>query len=191
MQEQMLLSGPLEATNEAYSISKIAGLKLCQAIRRQYGRNFIAAIPTNIFGPHDDFHLDNAHVVGALVNRIHRARREGQPEVVVWGSGSPRREFLYCDDLADACLFLMEHYAEEEPINIGYGSDLSIRELAEAIKQVIGYTGTLRFDTSKPDGMPFKSLDCSRLTSLGWRPSIPFLEGLRRTYGWYLESGAN
>lgn len=191
MQERMLLTGPLEATNEAYSISKIAGLKLCQAMRRQYGKNFIAAIPTNIFGPYDDFDLDKAHVVGALMNRIHRAHRDGQPEVVVWGSGLPRREFLYCDDLADACLFLMEHYAEDEPMNIGYGSDLSIRELAEAIKQVVSYSGSIRFDTGKPDGMPFKSLDCSRLTNLGWRASLPFLEGLRRTYRWYLDTVVN
>jgi GDP-L-fucose synthase len=191
MQERMLLTGPLEPTNEAYSVSKIAGLKLCQAIRRQYGRNFIAAVPTNIFGPQDDFHLDNAHVVGALMNRIHRAQCEGQPEVVVWGSGSPRREFLYSDNLADACLFLMNHYMEEAPINIGFGTDLTIRDLAEAIKQVVGYAGALHFDTSKPDGMPLKSLDCSLLTKLGWQPSIPFLEGLRRTYQWYVEFSAD
>lgn len=189
MREGLLLTGLLELTNEPYSVSKLAGLKLCGAIHRQHGRRFIAAIPTNIFGPHDDFDPETAHVVGALMHRIHQAHQEGHGEVVVWGSGSPRREFLYCDDLADACLFLMEHYSGDEPINVGYGGDVSIRELAEAIKEVVGYQGIMRFDASKPDGAPCKSLDCSRLTKLGWQSSIPFREGLRRTYRWYVECG--
>lgn len=187
MQETMLLTGPLEPTNEAYSIGKIAGLKLCQALRCQHGKDFIAAIPTNIYGPHDDCDPDRAHVIAGLMTRIHRAHQEGQAEVVVWGTGTPRREFLYCDDLAAACLFLMEHYSSAEPINIGASDDLSIRELAEAIKEVVGYTGALRFDANKPDGMPRKALDCRRLTEMGWQPSMPFQEGLRRTYQWYIE----
>jgi GDP-L-fucose synthase len=186
MEEGMLLSGPLEPTNEPYSIGKIAGLKLCQAIHRQYSREFIAAIPTNIYGPQDDFNPENAHVVGALLQRIHEAKTEGLPEVVIWGTGNPRREFIHSDDLAEACLFIMDRYTSHEPVNIGSGTDLSIRELAETIRDVVGYGGKLRFDTTKPDGMPRKSLDCRRLTELGWRAEIPFRDGLRRTYEWYL-----
>jgi GDP-L-fucose synthase len=185
MQEGMLLTGPFEPTNEAYSVAKLAGLKLCQAIHQQHQRAFVAAIPTNIYGPQDDFDPDNAHVVAALLTKLHRARENTSPEVVLWGSGQPRREFLYCDDLGDACVFVMERYEGREPVNIGYGSDISIRELAEQIKAILDYRGEVRFDTSKPDGMPRKALDCQRMTELGWRPRVRFAEGLRRTCDWY------
>lgn len=184
-QEQMLLSGPLEPTNQAYAIGKLAGLHLCQAIHRQYGRRFIGAIPTNLYGPHDDFDPNNAHVVGALIHKIETARRTRAPVVELWGTGTPRREFLYSGDFGAACVFLMEHYESAEPINIASGEDVSIRELAELIADSLGYEGKLRFDASKPDGMPRKSLDGTRLQALGWKPAVTLVEGLQRTCEWY------
>jgi GDP-L-fucose synthase len=185
MQERMLLSGPFESTNEAYSTAKLAGVKACQAIRDQHRRSFVAAIPTNIYGPHDDFDPDNAHVVAAMIHKLTVARDTAQREVVLWGTGQPRREFLFSDDLGCASVFLMEKYDDREPINIGFGDDLSIRELAEEIKRAIGYTGAIKFDTSRPDGMPRKWLDSSRLLEMGWRPSLTLAEGLRVTCEWY------
>jgi GDP-L-fucose synthase len=185
MEERMLLTGPFEPTNEAYSVAKLAGLKLCQAIHNQYGRSFIAAIPTNVYGPHDEFDPDNAHVIGALIHRISAAKREGRRQVDIWGSGRPRREFLYSDDLGEACVFLMERYDGAEPVNVAGGSDVSIRELAEQIRDALDYRGELKFDTSKPDGMPNKSLDGRRMAEIGWRPTVPFADGLRRTCAWY------
>jgi GDP-L-fucose synthase len=189
MQERMLLTGPFETTNEAYSTAKLAGLKLCQAIRDQYRLSFIVAIPTNIYGPHDDFDPDNAHVVAALIHKLSAARETGQSEVVLWGTGQARREFLFSDDLGRACVFLMEKYDERDPINIGFGDDLSIRELAEKIKRAVGYTGAIRFDATRPDGMPRKWLDSSRLLEMGWCPSVGLVEGLRATCDWYARHG--
>lgn len=188
MGEEALLTGPLEPTNEAYAVAKIAGLKLCQAFRQQYGANFISGIPANAFGPCDDFGLEDSHVIAALIRKMHEAKTQGKASVDVWGSGSPRREFIYVDDLADACLFLMGAYDAPQPINIGSGSDLSIRELAELIRQVVAYPGRLEFDTSKPDGMPVKLLDSSRLSALGWRSKTPMLSALSDTYAWFLRS---
>jgi GDP-L-fucose synthase len=185
MQEPALLTGPLETTNEAYSTAKLAGLKLCQAIRDQYRRSFIVAIPTNIYGPYDDFDPDNAHVVGALILKLSAAQEAGQREVVLWGTGLARREFLFSDDLGRACVFLMEKYDERDPINIGFGDDLSIRELADQIKHAVDYSGTIRFDATRPDGMPRKRLDSSRLRAMGWRPSVVLAAGLQTTCEWY------
>lgn len=190
IREESLLSGPFEPTNEAYSTAKLAAMKLCQAIRDQYRRSFITAIPTNIYGPYDDFDPDNAHVVAALIRKFRDARETGQPTVTLWGTGTARREFLYSDDLGRACVFLMENYDERVPINIGYGSDLTIRELATHIQQAVGYRGDVRFDAAKPDGMPRKWLDASRLTALGWRPEVELPEGLRRTVAWYEQTVA-
>lgn len=185
MAETMLLTGPLEPTSAAYAVGKLAGLHLCQAIHRQYGRRFISAIPTNVYGPHDEFDPDNAHVVGALIRKISDARAAGAAAVCLWGTGTPRREFVYCDDFAAACVFLMEHYDGAEPVNIASNEDVSIRELAELIADILGYDGAIRFDSSKPDGMPRKALAGSRLTALGWRPRVGFRDGLRRTCDWY------
>jgi GDP-L-fucose synthase len=190
IREESLLTGPLEPTNEWYAIAKIAGLKLCQAYRRQHGFDAIAAMPTNLYGPGDNFSLLDSHVLPALLRRFHDAQASGTPEVVVWGSGTPRREFLHVDDLADALLFLMERYADEAPVNVGWGEDLTIRELATLVARVVGYAGRLSFDTSKPDGTPRKLLDVSRLQGLGWRPTIRLEEGLRQTYAWFLENQA-
>ena len=184
--EEQLLTGPLEPTNEWYAIAKIAGIKLCQAYRKQYGSDFISAMPTNLYGPGDNFDLDSSHVLPALIRRFHEARIAGRREVVLWGTGSPRREFLHVDDLADACLFLMEHYSEEGHINVGTGVDLPIRELAEKIRDVVHPDAELVFDTSKPDGMMRKVLDTSKLQALGWKPSITLDEGIRSTYEWFL-----
>ena len=178
IKEESLLTGPLEPTNEWYAIAKIAGLKLCQAYRRQHGFDAIAAMPTNLYGPGDNFSLLDSHVLPALLRRFHEAKVNGAPEVVVWGSGTPRREFLHVDDLADALLFLMERYADEAPVNVGWGEDLTIRELATMVARVVGYEGRLSFDTSKPDGTPRKLLDVNRLQALGWRPTIRLEEGL-------------
>lgn len=186
MREEMLLTGPLEATSEAYAMGKLAGLQLGQAIRRQYGCRFISAIPTNIYGPGDCFDPDNAHVVGALIHKIAAACREGAPEVELWGTGSPLREFLYRDDFGAACVFLMERYEDVEPINIASGESIAIRDLARLIGAILGYAGTLRFDASKPDGAPHKSLDGSRLQALGWKPAIGLADGLRQSCEWYL-----
>lgn len=187
MKEEHLLTGLLEPTNEPYAIAKIAGIKLCEAYRRQYGANFISAMPTNLYGQNDNFDLTQSHVLPALIRKFHDAKVEGKPEVTIWGTGNPRREFLHVDDLADACVFLMDHYDELGHINVGTGEDLSIRELADAVKQVIHPGATLRFDTSKPDGPPRKLLDVSRLHALGWRHRIPLHEGLASTYEWFLQ----
>jgi len=188
IREEALLTGPLEPTNEAYAVAKIAGIKLCQAYRRQYGCDFVSAMPTNLYGPGDNFSLEDSHVLPALVRRFHDAKLAGSGEVVVWGSGSPRREFLHVDDLADACVFLMEHYDGEEHVNVGTGEDISIRELAELVRDLVAPGMTIRFDTTKPDGMPRKLLDVSRLRALGWRHRIGLREGVESTYRWFLDN---
>lgn len=190
MKEEHLLTGPLEPTNEAYAVAKIAGIKMCQAYRRQYGFNAISLMPTNLYGPGDNFDLQTSHVLPALIRKFHEAKEEGRKEVVVWGTGTPRREFLHVDDLADAALFLMKHYESEEIINVGVGEDISIRELAELIARIVGFEGEIVYDTTKPDGTPRKLLDTSRLFAHGWRPKIPLEEGIRQTYRWFLEHRA-
>ncbi len=182
LKEEYLLTGVLETTNEPYAIAKIAGIKLCDAYRSQYGCNYISVMPTNLYGPNDNYDLKNSHVLPALLRKFHEAKQTGAKEVMVWGSGKPRREFLHADDMADACLFLMENYNEEGIMNIGVGKDLSIAELAETIKHITGFTGTIRWDSSKPDGTPQKLLDVSKLTELGWRPKIDFIQGVRSVY---------
>jgi GDP-L-fucose synthase len=186
MTEELLLTGALEPTNEAYAIAKIAGIKLCQAYRTQYGDDFISAMPTNLYGPNDNFDLTSSHVLPALIRKFHEAKVAGTREVVIWGSGSPRREFLHVDDLADACVFLMEHYSEAKHVNIGTGEDMSIRELAGLVRDIVHPDARLAFDTSKPDGMPRKLLDVSRLHALGWRHRIGLADGIRSTYEWFL-----
>ncbi|MEI9997265.1 MAG: GDP-L-fucose synthase [Rhizomicrobium sp.] len=183
--EDALLTGPLEPTNEWYAIAKIAGIKLCAAYRRQYGCDFVSVMPTNLYGPGDNFDPEGSHVVPGLMRRMHDAKNRGLPEIVVWGTGTPRRELLHVDDMADACVHLMRHYSDERHINIGTGEDVSIRELAETVKAVVGYEGALAFDASRPDGTPRKLLDVSRLTEQGWRAHIPLADGLRSTYGWF------
>lgn len=186
IREDSLLTGALEETNDAYAIAKIAGIMQVQASRRQYGRHWISAMPTNLYGPGDNFHPDNSHVLPALMRRIHEAKQSNEPEVVIWGSGTPRREFLHVDDLASALVFLLEHYDSPETINVGVGEDVSIRELAETIARVVGYQGKLTQDVSKPDGTPRKLLDVSRLTSLGWKAQIELEHGIKETYEWFL-----
>ena len=188
MSEEQLLTGALEPTNEAYAIAKIAGIKLCEAYRRQYGDDFISAMPTNLYGPNDNFDLVSSHVLPALIRKFHDAKTAGQADVVIWGSGTPRREFLHVDDLADACVFLMERYDGAQHINVGTGEDLSVRELAEAIRDIVHPRAVLRFDPSKPDGMPRKLLDVSRLHALGWRHQIGLRDGIRSTYEWFLQN---
>jgi GDP-L-fucose synthase len=184
--ESSLLSGPLESTNEWYAIAKIAGIKMCEAYRRQYGFNAISVMPSNLYGPEDNFDLLSSHVLPALLRKFHEATVEGSPTVDVWGTGTPRREFLHVDDLADACLFLMRRYDEAGWLNIGWGRDQTIAELARVIASVVGFKGDIRFDTSRPDGTPRKLLDTSRLGALGWTPRIELEAGLRSTYEWYL-----
>jgi len=191
MTENALLAGPLEPTNEFYAVAKIAGIKLCQAYRRQYGCDFISAMPTNLYGPNDNFDLTSSHVLPALIRKFHDAKLEGTAEVSVWGSGRPRREFLHVDDLASACVFLMRNYDEEPHINVGTGEDLSIRDLAEMIRDVVYPQARIVFDSSRPDGPPRKLLDISRLRSLGWSPSIPLRAGIESTYRWFLEHQAD
>jgi GDP-L-fucose synthase len=188
IREEYLLTGPLEPTNEWYAVAKIAGIKLCQAYNLQYGTRFISAMPTNLYGPGDNFDLDSSHVLPALLRKFHEAKEASAAEVTVWGSGTPKREFMHVDDLADACVYLMENYESSEIINVGTGVDVSIRELAELIGEVVGYGGRIVFDASKPDGTPRKLLDVTRLTEAGWRASISLREGVEATYGWYLES---
>jgi GDP-L-fucose synthase len=185
MTEEQLLTGALEPTNESYAIAKIAGIKLCQAYRTQYGDDFISAMPTNLYGPNDNFDLASSHVLPALIRKFHDAKLAGAREVTIWGTGSPRREFLHVDDLADACAFLMEHYDEASHINVGTGEDLSVRELAEMVRSIVYPEATLTFDASKPDGMPRKLLDVSRLHTLGWRHRIPLRDGIVSTYEWF------
>ncbi|HLW76169.1 MAG TPA: GDP-L-fucose synthase, partial [Bryobacteraceae bacterium] len=187
IREDYLLTGSLEPTNEAYAIAKIAGIKLCQAYRRQFGFRAICLMPTNLYGPGDNFDLENSHVLPALVRKFHEAAAAGAKPVTIWGTGSPRREFLHVDDLADACLFLMLNYDSAEIVNVGTGVDVTIAELAEMIQRVTGFKGELRFDTSKPDGTPRKLLDVSKLRALGWSAKIPLEKGVEETCAWYRE----
>ena len=185
IREEELLTGELEPTNEAYALAKISGLKLVQAYRKQYGRNWISVMPTNLYGPEDNFDAETSHVLPALVARFHAAKESELSTVQVWGTGTPRREFLHVDDLADACLFLLENYNGDIPLNIGFGEDVSIRELTELVAEVVGYKGAIGWDTTKPDGTPRKWLDSSRLREQGWKPKISLREGLESTYKWY------
>ncbi len=182
LKEEYLLAGPLEPTNEPYAIAKIAGIKMCESYRRQYGCNFIAAMPTNLYGPNDNYDLNNSHVLPALIRKMHEAKMSNAASVEIWGSGSPLREFLHVDDLASACLFLMQHYNDELFVNVGFGSDLSIRELAEKVKAAVGFEGDLVFNTEKPDGTPKKLMDSGRILSMGWKPKIGLDEGIKATY---------
>ncbi|WP_457617848.1 GDP-L-fucose synthase [Lutibacter sp.] len=189
--EQSLLTGELEATNQWYAIAKIAGIKMCQAYRQQYGFDAIAVMPTNLYGSYDNFSLENAHVLPALIRKFHNAKQQQNDKVEIWGTGKPRREFLYVDDLADACIYLMECYSNEEIVNIGVGKDISIKELAELIQDIIGFKGELIFNSDKPDGTPRKLLDVSYLHSQGWQAKIELEEGIRQTYQWFLENSNN
>ena len=188
--ETELLGGYLEPTNEAYAIAKIAGIKLCQAYAKQHGKRFISAMPTNLYGPGDNFDLNNSHVLPALMRKVHEAKLRNDSEVVVWGTGTPRREFLHVDDLANGCRFLLENYDGIDLVNVGYGDDVTIRELAETICEVVGFGGALKFDTTKPDGTPRKLMDSSRLRAMGWTPSIALRDGIQSTYEWYLQQPA-
>jgi GDP-L-fucose synthase len=188
IREDALLTGPLEPTNQWYAIAKIAGIMLCLAYRKQYRCDFISAMPTNVFGPADNFDLESSHVVPALIAKAHAAKAAGSADIVVWGSGTPLREFVYVDDLADALVFLMKHYSGDEHVNIGVGEDITIRELAETIVRVVGVEGQLRFDAEMPDGTPRKFLDSNKLLDMGWKPKTNLEEGLRRSYAWYLEN---
>ncbi|MCX6291814.1 MAG: GDP-L-fucose synthase [Bacteroidetes bacterium] len=187
LKEESLLSGFLESTNEPYAIAKIAGIKLCESYRRQYQCNFISAMPTNLYGPNDNYDLENSHVLPALIRKFHEAKISGKKEVEVWGSGKPLREFLHVDDLAEACFFLMQHYNDECFVNVGYGSDLSIRELAEIVKDVTGFDGKIIFNISRPDGTPKKLMDSSRILGLGWKPQTGLREGITSTYQFFLK----
>lgn len=191
IKEEYLLTGPLEPTNEWYAIAKIAGVKMCQAYRREFGFNAISLMPTNLYGPGDNFDLQNSHVLPALIRRFHDAKVRGDESVTVWGTGTPRREFLHVDDLADAVLYLLQNYDSEPIVNIGWGQDVTICELAELCMSVVGYSGRLIFDTTKPDGTPRKLLDVTRLTGLGWQPRIQLKNGIERTYGWFKEHFAD
>jgi GDP-L-fucose synthase len=190
LKEEYLLTGPLEPTNEWYAVAKIAGIKLCQAYRRQYGCHFIAAMPTNLYGPGDNFDLENSHVLPALLRKFHAAKQNSESTVTLWGSGNPLREFLHVDDLADACLFLLENYDSEEIVNIGVGEDLSIAELAAIVSDVVGFAGETEYDSSKPDGTPRKLVDVSKINDLGWRAKTGLREGVAQTYQWFLENQA-
>jgi GDP-L-fucose synthase len=188
MKEEHLLTGELEPTNEPYAIAKIAGIKMCQSYNRQYGTKYISAMPTNLYGPNDNFDLHTSHVMPALIRKFHEAKESNTPFVEVWGTGTPKREFLYSDDLADACVFLMNEYEDNEIVNIGVGNDISIKELAESIKQVVGFEGEIKFDTTKPDGTPRKLVDVTKLNSLGWEAGTSLEEGLEKAYQWFLEN---
>ena len=188
IKEEHLLTGSLEPTNEFYALAKIAGIKLCQAYHQQYGTSFICAMPTNLYGPGDHYDLQTSHVLPALIRRFHEAKANGAEEVVLWGTGSPRREFLFVDDLAEACLFLLDNYEDSQFINIGTGEGLTIRELAEIVARIVGFEGRLAFDPSKPDGTPRKLLDVSRIQALGWKAKTPLEEGIKRAYRWFLEN---
>jgi GDP-L-fucose synthase len=188
--ETAMLNGPLESTNEAYAIAKIAGVKLCQAFSREYEANFISVMPTNLYGPNDNFDLETSHVLAALLRKAHEAKSRKARQLVVWGSGKPRREFLHVDDLASACLFLLEKYDSPEIVNIGCGEDISIRELAELICDVVGFDGELAWDATKPDGTPRKLLDITKLRALGWQPRIPLRQGIAQTYDWFVKNVA-
>jgi GDP-L-fucose synthase len=186
--ESALLTGPLEPTNDAYALAKIAGIKLCQSYARQYGKNFISGMPTNLYGPHDNYDLHNSHVLPAFIRKVHEAKKSGAKTITVWGTGTPRREFLHTTDLAEACLFLLEHYNEPDLVNIGCGEDVTIRELAETVCDVLGFNGSLEFDASKPDGTPRKLLDISKIKSLGWSPKISLRDGIADAYRWFCEN---
>jgi GDP-L-fucose synthase len=186
MSEDELLTGPLEPTNEWYAVAKIAGIKLCQAYRRQYGLDFISAMPTNLYGPGDNYHPDNSHVVAALIRRVHQSKQDGAPAVNVWGTGTPRREFLFIDDLADACLFILERYSGESHLNVGSGQEVTIADFAKLVAEIVDYKGKLVFDTSRPDGTPRKLLDSSRLIEMGWQPRTSLRDGLELTYSEFL-----
>jgi GDP-L-fucose synthase len=188
MKEDYLLSGKLESTNEGYAVSKITGLKLCEHYNKQYGTNFISAMPTNLYGPNDNFDLETSHVLPALIRKFHEAKVNDEDEVVIWGTGKPRREFLHVDDLADALLFLMNNYNGDQFVNVGVGKDISILELAELIKDIVGFEGEIVNDTSKPDGTPRKLLDVSRLSEIGWEANIGLREGIKNTYKWFKEN---
>ena len=190
MPEDSLLTGPLEPTNEWYAIAKIAGIKMCQAYRKQYGFDAISVMPTNLYGPHDNFDLETSHVLPALMRKFDEAKQGNAEQVTVWGTGTPRREFLHVDDLADACVYLMQNYSSDEIVNVGWGKDLSIAELAETIREVVGFEGEIVFDRDKPDGTPRKLLNTSRLTALGWQPTIPLKQGVTDTYSWYRSQSA-
>ena len=187
LKEEYVLTGPLEPTNEPYAIAKIAAIKLCESYRRQYGCNFVSVMPTNLYGPGDNFDPETSHVLPALIRRIHEAKARGDSTVTIWGTGSPRREFLHVDDVADACCFLMEEYDEEPFVNVGWGTDLEIREVAALIRDVVGFQGETVYDTTKPDGTPRKLMDTSRLQALGWNPKISLQDGLASTYDWFLQ----
>ena len=191
IKEDYLLTGELEKTNEAYALAKISGLKLVQAYRHQYGHSWISAMPTNMYGPGDNFDLENSHVLPALIRKFHDAKVRGDSSVSLWGTGSPKREFLYSDDLGRACLFLLENYDDDVAINVGFGEDISIIELAELIKSIVGFQGGIEWDSSKPDGSPRKLLDVSRMKALGWSPSVNLGEGIALTYEWFSKKGAN
>ena len=188
IRESSLMTGPLEPTNQAYAMAKISGIFYIDAFRTQYGKRWISAMPTNLYGPNDNFDLETSHVLPAFIRRFHEAKRDGAAKVTVWGTGSPRREFLHVDDLADACLMLIDAYDSAETINIGWGDDLPIKELAETVASVIGFEGEIEWDTSKPDGMPRKLLDTSRINALGWRPTITLRDGVASTYDWYVNN---
>lgn len=191
LREEYLLTGELEVTNEAYAIAKIAGIRLCKHYNQQYGTNFMSVMPTNLYGPNDNFDLERSHVMPALIRKFHEAKVNGQTEVTIWGTGTPKREFLHVDDMADACVHLMENYNASEIgefVNIGVGKDISIKELAETIKGIVGYAGEIVYDTSKPDGTPQKLLDVTRLHRLGWKDKIPLETGISETYEWYIEN---
>ncbi|MDR2695586.1 MAG: GDP-L-fucose synthase [Deltaproteobacteria bacterium] len=187
IKEEYLLTGPLEPTNEGYALAKIAGIRMCQAYRRQYGFDAIAAMPTNLYGPGDNFHPENSHVIPALIRRFHEAKTAKAPEVAIWGSGTPRREFLYVDDLAGALVFLMQSYSDAQHVNVGCGSDMTVRELAELVARTVGFTGKITHDAGKPDGVPQKLLDVSTLARMGWKATTSLQEGLAATYAWYLK----
>ncbi|NQV56292.1 MAG: NAD-dependent epimerase/dehydratase family protein, partial [Rhodospirillales bacterium] len=188
MSEDVLLTGPLEPTNEWYAVAKIAGIKLCQAYRKQYGRDFISAQPNNLYGPGDNFDLQGGHVIPALMRRTHEAKLSGAPEIEIWGTGTPRREFLHVDDLADALVHLLKYFSSDTPINIGTGEEITIAGLAQTIANAVGYEGELTYDSSKPDGSPRKLLDVRRMLALDWTSSIALKDGLASTYAWYLEN---
>ncbi|OXS79452.1 GDP-L-fucose synthase [Domibacillus enclensis] len=188
LKEEYLLTGELEPTNEPYAIAKIAGIKMCESYNRQYGTKYISVMPTNLYGPNDNFDLHTSHVLPALIRKFHEAKETNAPIVEVWGTGTPKREFLYSDDLADACVYLMNTYEGNEMVNIGVGEDISIKEVAETIKDVVGYEGKLQFDTSKPDGTPRKLVDVTKLNGLGWKAKTPLNEGLVQAYNWFLEN---
>jgi GDP-L-fucose synthase len=185
MKEEYLLTGTLEPTNEPYALAKIAGIRICQSYNRQYGTNYISVMPTNLYGPNDNFDLETSHVLPALIRKFHEAKIQTNSSVTIWGTGSPRREFLHVDDLADACIFLMNHYDESDMINIGCGEDISIAELALLVKDIVGYTGNIEYNIDKPDGTPQKLLDVSKLKGLGWQPKLSLQEGIKKTYEWY------